>query len=140
MIDDFRGYYRWLSNFQESPITYKGKDYPTVEHAYQAAKAVDPEQAEAIRVAETPSKAKKLGGQCVMREDWDDVRLQVMEECLRLKFQIPFLRQRLLDTCSEELVEGNLWNDTFWGVCKGKGANMLGKLLMKIREEIRNGS
>lgn len=76
-----------------------------------------------------------------MRADWDDARnyrLVVMEQLLREKFsdKNPELKQKLIDTYDAELIEGNTWNDTFWGVCGGIGKNHLGKLLMKIRRDL----
>ena len=61
-----------------------------------------------------------------------------MYKCLRSKFSAPELREKLLDTGDAELIEGNWWNDTTWGVCNGVGENRLGKLLMQIRAEIKD--
>jgi len=74
-----------------------------------------------------------------LRPDWDDVRIGVMEEVVRAKFnQNPHLAARLMATGQMPLVEGNDWGDTFWGVDvkTGKGENNLGKILMKIRSEL----
>ena len=63
-----------------------------------------------------------------------------MLNLVRAKFkQNPGLAEKLLNTGERELVEGNQWGDTFWGVCSGKGENVLGKILMQVRLEIRNG-
>ena len=72
-----------------------------------------------------------------MRSDWLDVRLRLMKELVRRKFENPELRSLLLSTGTTVLVEGNQWGDTFWGVCKGVGENHLGLILMEIREELR---
>lgn len=72
-----------------------------------------------------------------MRSDWEEVKLGVMEGLLREKFSDPELRRKLLATGERELVEGNDWGDSFWGVCAGRGKNHLGRLLMKLREELR---
>jgi len=62
-----------------------------------------------------------------------------METLLREKFsKDPELRAKLLNTGTSKLVEGNTWGDRFWGVCRGQGENNLGRLLMKVREELRN--
>lgn len=135
-IDVFSGDYRFLSNFYSSLISVDGVLYPTVEHAFHAAKTNDKELKEKIRQAQTPGKAKRLGHQVELREDWDDVRISIMEDLLRKKFSIQGLKEKLLATKGRELVEGNTWNDTFWGVCNGIGENHLGKLLMKIRDEL----
>lgn len=93
---------------------------------------------ETIASANTPAEAKRLARKAVLRHDWSDVKLSIMEELLRLKFaRGSDLAQQLLNTGDQELVEVNWWNDTFWGVCNGRGANHLGKLLMKIREELK---
>lgn len=137
MIDSFMGEYRFLSNFQTCEVWLDGKKYMTTEAAYQAAKTFDEAEREAIRLAEKPSKAKKLGMKVKLRPDWEQVKLRVMEDLLRQKFCNAPLRTQLLDTGEHELIEGNTWGDKFWGVCEGVGENNLGKLLMKIREEIR---
>jgi ribA/ribD-fused uncharacterized protein len=134
----FFGDFRWLSNFHLSPITFGSKVYPSVEHAYQAAKSKDKNEREAIRLAKTPALAKKMGMEVKLREDWDEIKIDVMEALLRLKFQNPELRQQLINTYPYPLTEDNWWGDTFWGVYQDKGENNLGKLLMKIREDYIN--
>lgn len=136
VIDSFRGSYRFLSNFYPSTITYENVVYPTVEHAYQAAKALDAETKESIRVAPTAAIAKKLGQSCKLIGDWEDLKIVIMRELLFLKFALPSLRASLLETGDADLIEGNTWGDTFWGVCRGRGQNWLGKLLMEVRAEI----
>jgi ribA/ribD-fused uncharacterized protein len=134
----FEGEYRWLSNFWPSPIVLDGKDYPTVEHAYQALKFADPAIHEAIRTAKTAGIAKRLGkGAIGKHPNWSSNRLVVMRRCLVQKFRIPELKEKLLATVNLPLVEGNRWGDTFYGVCNGEGENHLGKMLMEIREDIR---
>lgn len=135
-IDRFDGEHAFLSNFHESPIQVEGLWFNTVEHAFQAEKTLDPKEKAVIMIALTPGKAKRLGRRATLRPDWEQVKLQVMEDLLRLKFAPGTeLHQRLLATSPAELIEGNHWNDRFWGVCKGTGQNHLGKLLMKIRDE-----
>lgn len=139
IIDNFHGKFAFLSNFTNSEITYKNKTYPTVEHAFQAAKCVNESDKEEIRIQPTPGKAKRLGRRVKMKATWNEERISVMKELLILKFQNPALRKALLDTGNATLIEGNTWNDTFWGMCNGIGENHLGKLLMEIRTEIQNG-
>jgi ribA/ribD-fused uncharacterized protein len=138
-ITHFAGHqYRWLSNFFLITVDYEGERYPSVEHAYQAAKTNDKKHKRIIRMAGSAAQSKVFGRQAPRRPDWDQVKLQVMETLLRAKFDRdmhPDMRQRLKDTGDAELIEGNWWNDTYWGVCKGVGENHLGKLLMKIRSE-----
>lgn len=140
MINRFIDEYEFLSNFYPSPIyDDAGKEYPTVEHYFQAMKTFNLQKRELIRLAESPGKAKRIGRLVQLREDWEDRKLDIMEKALIQKFQIPQLREKLLATGKEELIESNFWNDTYWGVCKGEGENHLGKLLMSIREKIRDG-
>ena len=142
-IDSFMGKYRFLSNFHYAEITFNGWLYPTVEHAYQAAKTTDPALQEVIRLAAKPGIAKRLGKALktkgLMRPDWQSMSLSVMELLVRQKFiRHADLRQMLLDTGDQELIEGNTWGDVFYGVCKGVGENHLGKILMKVRSELRS--
>lgn len=136
-IDAFTGVWSWLSNFCPVEVRLDGKRYPSVEHAYQAAKTKDKAEREEIRVLKKASLAKSYGKKVTMRPDWEKVKLSVMEDLLRQKFQEPVLRKLLLETGSEQLIEGNWWGDTFWGVCKGKGTNHLGSILMRIRTDIQ---
>jgi ribA/ribD-fused uncharacterized protein len=136
-INAFRGVFRFLSNFHPSPIQFGGIDYPTVEHAYQAQKTLDPKERRKIALLENSAGAKSVGGQLKLREDWEQVKEDIMYDILKLKFDIPELRRKLLATGDRKLVEGNYWGDCYWGVCRGKGENRLGELLMKVRRECR---
>jgi ribA/ribD-fused uncharacterized protein len=137
-IDSFSSEFHFLSNFHTSYILYDGIVWPTVEHAYQAMKTLDENQRMNILEANSPSEAKKLGRCVTMRVDWDDIKLEIMEELVREKFESkPKLAEKLLATEDIEIVEGNTWGDKFWGVCNGEGENHLGKILMKIRDEIK---
>lgn len=136
-IEEFQGDYRFLSNFWPSPIIWKKLTWPTVEHAFQAAKSTCPIHAESIRISRSPGIAKRLGRSIppsVMRDDWQDIKVTVMRELCIYKFaQNPDLMTLLKATGDAELIEGNTWGDTFWGVCRGVGENNLGKILMEIR-------
>jgi len=136
VITSFQGEYRFLSNFHPSTITIKGQVYPTVEHAYQAGKALYRDEREMIQQAISPGQAKRLGKIVIRKPDFEERKLKYMEKCLREKFKDPRLARLLLNTGSQNLIEGNTWGDRFWGVCHGKGENHLGRLLMKIREEL----
>jgi len=130
--------YEFLSNFHPSTIRFEEELYPTVEHAYQASKSIDPKVREIIRKAPGPNEAKKLGQGVELRKDWSEVRLEIMQRLIREKFSNPFLAHRLIATGDAELILGNKWNDKFWGVCRGAGENWLGKILMAVREELRH--
>jgi ribA/ribD-fused uncharacterized protein len=135
-IEGFRGQYRFLSNFYPCSISYEGVIYPTVEHAYQAAKSTSMRDKLYIAALVTPGIAKRVGRTLDIRPDWDSIKEDVMKELLIRKFgeMNPFLGSKLLDTRPSILVETNTWGDTYWGVCAGKGDNRLGHLLMDIRE------
>jgi ribA/ribD-fused uncharacterized protein len=140
IVGSFRGSYRWLSNFYPSEIRTARGVYATAEHAYQAAKCADPEEAAQIRAAATPAVAKKLGRRFRLRPEAasPDWRIFVMGQVIARKFaQNPDLAQRLVDTGDAELFEGNTWGDRFWGVCDGIGKNHLGLLLMAEREHLK---
>lgn len=133
----FFGPYRFLSNFHKVPVVLDGETYPTTEHAYQAAKTFDLDARKVIRVLPEPRDARRAGQNLVMRPNWNEVKLLVMDDVNRQKFSIEPCKTWLLETEDWYLEETNTWNDTFWGVCNHVGANNLGKILMKIREDLR---
>ena len=139
VIDSFEGEYEFLSNFYNCPVTYKGITYNNSEAAFQAQKATDVYTQVRDFTGVTASVAKKLGRHCSLRPDWNDIRVDEMRAIVLQKFlQNPRLEKRLLDTGTATLIEGNWWNDKFWGVCKGEGCNMLGIILMEVRDYISN--
>lgn len=136
MITSFTGEFRFLSNFWPARVVLDGLTYPTVEHAYQAAKTLSLAERSTIQRCGSPGDAKRMGTRVYLRDDWESVKLNVMEDLLRQKFGHADLRQKLIATGAQPLVEGNTWGDTFWGMCRDKGQNHLGKLLMQIRDEL----
>ena len=140
-IDHFAEDHAFLSNFYPATVRFEGEDYPTSEHAYQAAKTLDPRQRAKIRLKDTPGKAKRAGRGVTVRSGWNGVREAIMLTILRDKFSREPLRTMLADTGDSGLVEGNDWSDTFWGVSSrtGRGKNVLGILLMRVRAEIVEG-
>lgn len=135
-ISEFDNEYRFLSNFWYCEIEFGDDVYPSVEHAYQAAKSLDYIDRRSIRLAKKASNAKKIGRQVKLRSDWEEVKVDIMRQLLRKKFNNPTLKEKLLATGRKTLIEGNWWGDKFWGIFNGEGENMLGKLLMEIREEL----
>jgi ribA/ribD-fused uncharacterized protein len=124
-------------------VHYDGETFPCVETAFQYAKCADEHDHELFlnrrgfwcdgRVA------KKIGRQVKLRSDWNEYRIDVMYKLLEDKFyHNEGLREALKSTGNRMLVEDNDWGDTFWGVCNGKGYNMLGKMLMEIRQTIQD--
>lgn len=137
-IMNFSGKHEFLSNFYYFPILFEGVMYKTSEHAYQAQKTIIDDEKKAIMSANTPGKAKALGRICSIRKDWDSVKVPVMRDVLWAKFSNPEMSKLLLGTGNIILIEANEHGDVFWGVYKSKGENMLGKLLMEIRDELRS--
>lgn len=136
VIDRFIDEFAFLSNFHPSTIYLNGKPYATVEHAYQAAKTLDESQHETIRTARNPGEAKNLGKAVILRPNWEDIKVDLMRNFVKLKFENPLLRELLLATDDATLIEGNYWNDKFWGVCRGVGQNWLGRILEDERTRI----
>lgn len=136
-IESFSGEHRYLSNFWPAFVLFDGAAYGTVEHAYQAAKTLDPAQRSNIRHADTPGQAKRMGRHVAVRPDWEQVKIAMMSDFVMQKFvNDKALAVKLIKTGNAELIEGNTWNDTFWGVCRGKGQNHLGKILMRVRDTL----
>ncbi len=140
----FFGGHRFLSNFWLAPVAMHGETYPSVEHAYQAAKATSAADRRAIRLARTPSAAKRLGRGIAIRPDWEAVKVHVMLVLVlvRRKFCAPGLAGQLLATGSAPLFEDTTrWNDRVWGVVRRgsgyAGGNRLGRILEYVRAELR---
>lgn len=136
-IERFNGDFEFLSNMYLCDIEYEGVSFNSVEQAYQYHKTTSPKEKMNILRCNQPKKTKVLAKKFkYVREDWLKFRLGLMYQLLKLKFEIPELRDALLLTNGYELVEGNWWGDHYWGVCDGVGENNLGKLLMKVRNEL----
>lgn len=145
VVDSFKGDYEMFSNFYPCVVHYESFNFPTVEHAFVAAKSMDMMFRRRISEipAEQPGKAKRLGRQCILRPDWELRKVSVMHNLLMQKFSYQKFRKLLLSTQDAMIIEGNYWHDNFWGDCyceKCKdipGKNQLGKLLMKTRRMIK---
>jgi ribA/ribD-fused uncharacterized protein len=129
-----------FSNFSPHPIALDGKRWPTSEHYFQAQKFQDPGKREEIRKANSPMIAARLGRsrKSPLRRDWESVKIGVMHDAVRAKFtQHDTLRALLLSTGDAKLVE-HTENDSYWGDGgDGSGKNMLGRILMQVRDELR---
>ncbi|MCI0553270.1 MAG: NADAR family protein, partial [Anaerolineae bacterium] len=80
--------------------------------------------------------AKAAGQLCIIRSDWKIVKDGIMFGYLVQKFGNPALKRKLLQTQPRLIIEGNSWNDRYWGQCPvGNGKNMLGRMLMAIRDD-----
>lgn len=143
-IDSFQGDYFFLSNFYYYNIKFEGDVYSSVEHAYQAAKTENREARRVISNFKKPGEAKRYGRDLKLIRGWENIKVDIMESLLRKKFEYQkVLREKLVKTSLNYLEEGNMWHDNYWGVCHCNRAgcqtqkyqNVLGKLLMKLREE-----
>ena len=134
--------YGFFSNFSTHPIHLKGKQWPTNEHYFQAQKFEGTEHEEHVRLADSPGMAAQMGRDRSrpLRQDWEAVKDDVMRTAVRAKFtQHPELREQLLATGDAFLIE-HTRNDSYWGDGgDGRGRNMLGRILMEVREELRSG-
>ena len=139
VIREFIDAYAFLSNFYHSPVKYRNLIYLNAEAAFQAQKeSCEKDKEQYTRM--NPAQAKLVGRNCNLREDWEEIKEQTMYEIVKAKFtQNEALARLLLDTGDAYLEEGNWWHDTTWGVCNGVGENKLGKILMRVREELDGG-
>lgn len=136
-IDSFRGPYNFLSNFYEAPVEYDGIKYQNSEAAFQAQKTLNLMMRQRFSTM-NPTEAKRMGKMIALREDWEDIKIQVMREIVHEKFyQNPDLAKKLADTGDIYLEEGNTWGDQTWGTVYGHGQNLLGKILMETRAELQ---
>jgi ribA/ribD-fused uncharacterized protein len=135
--------YGLFSNFAPYPIELRGKVWPTVEHYFQSQKFHGTDNEEMIRLEKSPMKAAIMGRDRSrpIRADWEEIKDQVMREALRAKIsQHGVVRRALLATGNAEIIE-HTRNDNYWADGgDGSGKNMLGRLLMEIREELRNAA
>lgn len=134
---------RWLSNFYHCYVAYKGEAYKSVEHAYQAQKATNRFDGDWIASASGAAEAQRRGRSIKPRPGFDSFKERLMLKLLWSKFYNDHeLRQKLIATWPHELIHGNTHHDEFWGVNRrtGKGDNRLGKLLMLLRDKIRDGT
>lgn len=143
MITEFDGKYAFLSNFFYSPFVFDDVIYPTNEHFFQAMKTLSQEERRKIAEAKTPGVAKRMGRQVQLREDWEEVKEDMMRLGITLKFQAhPSLAKKLIETGDAYLIEGNSWHDNTWGSCfcprcaATSGRNLLGQILMEERERL----
>jgi ribA/ribD-fused uncharacterized protein len=139
-IKGFFSEFRFLSNFEPVKIEFEGRIYPSTENAYQAAKIMDFQRDYFVSCSSSNAKSKwKTFIPKYSAAKWDEIKLDIMEKVSIEKYKNPELKQKLLGTGDKYLEESNFWQDVFWGVdYKLGGRNELGKLLMKIREGIKN--
>lgn len=137
-ILEFRNEYYFLSNFYNAFVRYNDLTFKNNEAAFQAMKC--PERASEFCNLYGAA-AKRLGRRIQLRKDWGTVKEQIMYAiCLAKFIQNSDLRELLIRTGDALLIEGNNWNDREWGVCSGIGENKLGKILMRVRNELKRSN
>ncbi|OGD67703.1 hypothetical protein A2442_03975 [Candidatus Campbellbacteria bacterium RIFOXYC2_FULL_35_25] len=128
-----------FSNFSSFAVEWKGSLWMTLEHAYQSAKFTDENIINEIKNARSSYDSKKIAQKYPdkVKNDWEDLKLSIMEEIIRAKLeQHPYIQEKLLQTEEREIIEDS-HKDAFWGWGPNKdGENHLGKLWMKLRSEI----
>ena len=135
----YEGRWYMFSNFSSFAVHWRGQDWPTVEHAYQASKFTDPAVVRRIHSARSAHDSKKIARTYAasVREDWQEIKLSIMEDILRAKLaQHPYVAQKLRETGDAHIIEDSP-KDNFWG--RGpdwEGENHLGKIWMKLRDEL----
>ena len=129
-----------MSNFAPYPFEISGKTWPTSEHYFQAMKFLDPSLQEHIRSIESPMEAALEGRKRThpLRSDWEEVKDDIMYQAVKAKFeQNPIILGELVATDSAQLIEHTM-NDSYWADNgDGTGKNMLGLILMRVREELK---
>ena len=135
-IIGFKDEYMFLSNFYLSEVEFEGMVYKSAEAAFQAAKSLNKKDREGFQKI-NPLLAKKLGKKLTLRDDWEEIKEEVMYKILLDKFtRNNMIRDKLIETNDSELINDNILGNTFWGQVDGIGENKLAKILMKIREEL----
>jgi hypothetical protein len=135
-ILEFKGEYKFLSNFYYSPFIFNNIRFPTNEHFFQVNKTINKDEFQYILDSETPAIAKRRGKEINIDPNWDNIKNRVMYIGVYNKFtQNNKLKYMLINTENAELIEGNYWNDRYWGIClkTNEGENHLGKILMSVR-------
>lgn len=146
-ITSFIDEYRFLSNFYQCPLEYKGLTYPNAEAAFQAQKCSNDEDKIKYSLQKKPVRVKQTGKkEPTLPANWDTGSYDIMNEILNAKFSVPELAEKLIATGVAYLEEGNRWHDNRWGRCAcekcraKEGQNWLGKILMNIRTELQTDS
>ncbi len=140
LIDGFRDKYHFLSNFYKCKVEFEGVIYPSSEHAYQASKTENMKAKKIIAQTLSEWEAKILGNEFKYGQTvgYQRQKTTIMYNIVRAKFsQNASIRSQLVSTGSALLIEGNPWNDTFWGQCGNLGQNHLGKILMQVRNLLK---
>ena len=144
IINSFTGEDEIYSNFYPVVVYLEGVGFPTIEHAYQAAKSKEFFFRKLIAAipAHRAGLAKRRGRNIRLRSDWEEVKISIMHDLLCQKFTKEPFKSKLLSTGDAKLIEGNYWHDNIWGNCNcakcknTEGQNWLGRLIMDVRSQI----
>lgn len=143
IISEFRGEYRFLSNFYGCPVTYGGLTYHSAEAAFQAQKCFSEAEKVKYTAVTNPVVAKRMGKkEPGFPANWDEICFDIMKGIVEAKFQNTDLRELLLSTGDRYIEEGNRHHDNRWGHCicekcrQKEGFNWLGKILMEVRKQL----
>lgn len=144
-VVEFCDEFRFLHNFYPAPVLLPKSDgftYPSVEHAYQACKTDNMIERAVIRSFGNPGDAKRHTRTFALPTNWDNVKVEIMENLVLQKFSVDPLKKNLLTTGDTILINGNHWGEMFWGIDLPtmKGANILGTILMNIRASLSGRS
>lgn len=138
-IDSFKDKYAFLSNMYPCKIEFEGKIWNSSENIYQSRKTGYTQERDIFPTMSPRDSKRYWKGAPLRNPQFHTHKIRYMLEAVRAKFAIPELAEKLLATGDAELIEGNWWGDRFWGVFDkdGVGRNHLGKILMKVREELK---
>lgn len=137
VLRGFFGRNAWLGNSYPAAFRIDGLTWKSVDHYVFAKRAIKESDRDAVREAETPIKARTVSKTMRWRPDWKEADVENVKAAVEAKFfQNVELGRKLIYTRDIELVHENRWGDKLWGVCEGEGENLLGKLLMEIREKL----
>ncbi len=139
IIKEFKGDNAFLSNFFPTEVEFEGMIFPSSEAAFQAAKTKNINKRKPFQFM-FPGEAKKQSRLLSIRDDWEEIKIDVMTTIVTDKFNRNItLKNKLIATGDALLIEGNGWKDFFWGVdlTSGFGKNWLGLILMKVRDKLK---
>ncbi len=141
-IEGFKRPYDFLSNTSAFPIVIDNIYYMTAEHAFQAHRVLSPKKREIVALSPTPEQARLLGQRLPLRDDWEEVKDEVMRKILEVKFSSNQLRPALIQLADRQIINSNTSHDQYWGDCtchsheSVPGENRLGKMLMSLRDDL----
>lgn len=135
-ITELKGDYEFLAMTYNHPITVDGLTYTNAEAAFWAQRIAD-KNARVKLTRLSPMKARAKALQAYPIDDWDEIKDDILKHILEIKFSDDVLKKKLLDTGSMKILNNNTYRDEYYGIYNGKGKNILGKMIMNLRESLR---